>query len=139
VLSRICWQSEIYWAVRRWQIVNKPELSKASSNILKSSLPLIALHRFNMNIAETKPKGLSNIRFASIIFLCRLAGIPVMMKKIPTIYAVYMITLIICSSSTYIGIYAEVNVHWDNLGRAMTSMRMLIPFTNVMWIFSYCR
>jgi len=92
-----------------------------------------------MNTAEPKRKGLSDIRFASIIFLCRLAGIPVKMKKISNIYAVYMITLITCSSITFIGMYADVNVHWDNLGRAMTSMRVLFSFTNVMWIFSYCR
>jgi len=92
-----------------------------------------------MNTAEPKVKGLSDIRFASIISLYRLAGMPVKMKKISTIYAVYMITLIICSSSTFIGMFADVNVHWDDLGRAMTSMRALIPFTNVMWIFSYCR
>jgi len=35
-----------------------------------------------MNTAETKPKGLSDIRFASNIFLCRLAGIPIKMKEI---------------------------------------------------------
>ena len=92
-----------------------------------------------MNTAEIKPKGLSDIRFASIIFLCRLAGIPIKMKKMSTIYAAYMITVIICSSITFIGMFADVNVHWDNLGRAMTSMRMLFTFTNIMWIFSYCR
>jgi hypothetical protein len=92
-----------------------------------------------MSTAERKVKDLSEIRFASIIFLYRLAGIPVKMKKISTIYAAYMITVIICSSTTFIGMFADVNVHWDHLGRAMTSIRVLISFTNVMWIFSYCR
>jgi hypothetical protein len=71
--------------------------------------------------------------------LWRLGGIPVKMKKISTIYAVYMITVIICSSSTFIGIFGDVNVHSDNLGHAMTSVRVLFGFTNVMWIFSYFR
>ena len=92
-----------------------------------------------MNTAEPKVKGLSDIRFASIIFLCRLAGIPVKMKKISTIYDVYMITVIICSSSTFIGTFADVNVHWDYLGHAMKTMRALFTFMNAMWIFSYCR
>ena len=92
-----------------------------------------------MNTAEQKVRGLSDNRFASIIFLLRLAGIPVKMKKISTIYAAYMITVIICTSITFIGMLADVNIHWDNLGSAMTSMRVLIPFTNFMWIFSYCR
>jgi len=90
-----------------------------------------------MNTAEPKVKGLSDIRFASIIFFWRLAGIPVKMKKISTIYAVYMITVIICISSTFIGIFGDVNVHWDYLGRAMTSIRALFGITSVMWIFSY--
>jgi len=92
-----------------------------------------------MNTAETKPKGLSDSRLVTIIFLCRLVGIPIKMKKISTLYAAYMITVIICSSITFIGIFADVNVHWDNLGRAMTSVRMLFSFTDIMWIFSYCR
>jgi len=92
-----------------------------------------------MNTGEPKVKGLSDIRFASTIFLCRLAGIPVKMKKVSTIYAVYMITVIICIFSTFIGMFADVYVNWDDLGRAMTSMRALITFTNIMWIFSYYR
>jgi hypothetical protein len=139
VSSRTCCQSEIYWAVRRWLNLNNRELSKDSSSNLNSFLLPIAVHYFNMNTAETKVKGLSNIRFASIIFLCRLAGIPVKMKKISTIYAAYMITAIICTSSTFIGMFADVNVHWGYLGRTMTTMRALLSFTNIMWILSYCR
>ena len=92
-----------------------------------------------MNTEEPKVKGLSDIRFASIIFLCRLAGIPVKMKKISTIYAAYMTNMIICSFSTFIGMFADVTVHWDSLGRAMRSMRVFLPYMNSMWIFSFCR
>ena len=92
-----------------------------------------------MDTVATKVKGLSDNRFASIIFLCRLAGIPVKMKKISTIYAAYMITVIICTSSTFIGMFADVKVHWDYLGRAMTSLRLLFTFANIMWTSSYCR
>jgi hypothetical protein len=92
-----------------------------------------------MNTAETKVQGLSDNRFTSIIFLFRLAGIPVKMKKISSIYAAYMITAIICSSSTFIGVFADVNSRWDDLGQAMTSIRALFTFTDIMWIFSYCR
>ena len=116
VSSRISWNSEIYWAVRRWQILNKRELSKASSSILNSALLLTAVHYFKMNTAEPQVKGLLDIRFASIIFLCRSGGIPVKMKKISTIYAAYMITVIICSSSTFIGIspmWTYIGTIWD--------------------------
>jgi len=136
---RISCHSEICWAVRWWQILNRRELSEVSSSILNSVLLLIAVHYFNMNRKETKLKGLSEIRFGSIIFLFRMAGIPLKMKKVSTIYSVYMITVIICTFSTFIGMFVDAYIHWDDLGRAMTSIRMLIPFTNVIWIYFYCR
>jgi hypothetical protein len=139
VAFRISWHSEIYWAVKRWHIPKKRELSEVSSSIFNSVLRHIAVHYFNMNRQETKLKGLSEIRFGSIIFLFRMAGIPLKMKQIPTIYAVYMITVIICSFSTFIGMIIDVYIHSDDLRRAMTSVRMLIPVLNVIWTFFCCR
>jgi len=123
--------------VRKWQIHIKRELSKVPSSILKSVSYLIEAHYFNTNMQESKLKGLSEIRFGSTIFLLRMAGIPLKMKKLKPIYILYMLTVIICSCSTFIGVYVDVYIHRDDLGRAMTTMRALIPFTNVMWIFSY--
>jgi hypothetical protein len=88
---------------------------------------------------ETKLKGLQELRFGSMIFLFRIAGIPFKMKKISTIYGVYMITVIICNFSVFVGLILDVYIKWKELGRAMTTMRMLFPFTNIMWIFLYCR
>jgi hypothetical protein len=131
VSSRISWHSESYWAVRRRKTLNKSELSKASDSI--------EVFYFTMNRKETKLKGLSERRFGSMIFLLRMAGIPCQMKKVSTLYAIYMRTLIICASITYLGICVDVYVHCDDLGRAMTTVRALLVCTNIMWIFSYCR
>jgi hypothetical protein len=125
--------------VRKEQTQKERELSKAASNILSSVILLIEVHYFNMNRKEQKLKGVLEIRFGSIIFLFRIAGIPLKMKKISTIYAVYMITVTVCGLSTFMGMFVDVYIHWDDLGRAMTTMRMLIPFTNVIWIYFYCR
>jgi len=92
-----------------------------------------------MNRQEPKLMGLSEFRFRSMIFLFRMAGIPLKMKKVLTVYNVFMKTVLICSCSTYIGMLVDVYIHRDDLGRAMTSLRVLIPVTNTMWIFSYCR
>jgi hypothetical protein len=92
-----------------------------------------------MNRKEPKLKGLSENRFGSMIFLFRMGGIPLKMKKISTIYAVYMITVIICSCSVIIGMFLDVYIKCEELGRTMSSMRVLISFTNVMWISLYCR
>ena len=92
-----------------------------------------------MNIQETKVKGLLENRFGSIIFLLRMAGIPFKMKKISTIYVIYMITVTVCVTATYGGVCVEVYINRENLGLNMTVMRVFLSFTNVMWIFSYCR
>jgi len=92
-----------------------------------------------MSRKGTKLKGLSESRFGPMIFLFKIAGIPICMKEISTIYGVYMMTVAICTFSTFIGMFIDVYIHREDLGRAMTSMRGLIPFTNIMWIYSYCR
>jgi hypothetical protein len=86
-----------------------------------------------------KIKELSNYRFGSIIFLLRLAGIPFKMKKMSTIYAIYMITVISCTCTTFVGMFFDVYVNRDDLGHAMTNIRASIGFTNILWMFFYCR
>jgi hypothetical protein len=139
VARRMPLQSDIYSAVRMWQIRIKCELSKVPSSILKSVLFIIVLHYFNMNIPKTKLKGLSEIRFGSTIFLLRMAGIPLKMKKLKPLYTIYMVTVIVCSCSAFVGVCMDAYMHRDDLGRSMMTMRVLISFTNIMWIFSYCR
>jgi hypothetical protein len=92
-----------------------------------------------MNKQEPKQKGLSESRFGTMIFLLAMAGIPCKMKKVSTIYVMYVIIVIICATTTYLGMFFHVYVHRDDLARAMTTMRTLISFTNVIWIFSNCR
>jgi hypothetical protein len=92
-----------------------------------------------MESKEIKIKNLSESRFGSIISLFRLGGIPCKMKKISTIYATYMKIIIICAFTTYIGMFVDLYIHRDELGRVMTNIRVLTPMTNVMWIYTYCR
>jgi hypothetical protein len=100
---------------------------------------LCLVHYFSMYTEVSKLKRLSNSRFGSITFLLRMAGIPFKMKKISTLYAIYMITVIICSCSTFIGMFVDVYMHRDELGRAMTNLRVSIPYTNLLFIYFYCR
>jgi len=104
-----------------------------------SVLFVIEVHYYHMNTRETKLKRLAETRFGSKIFLLRMAGIPFKINKISTFYAIYMRTVIICASTTYLSMFVDVYNHREDLGRAMTTVRMLIPITNVLWIFSYCR
>jgi hypothetical protein len=92
-----------------------------------------------MEIEEQKVKKQPDNYFSSTIFLFRLAGVPLKMNNISTIYAVYMITVIFCICSTIIGFVVDVYEHRDDLGHIMTSMRVLIPLINDLVIYVYCR
>jgi hypothetical protein len=50
-----------------------------------------------------------------------------------------MTTGIICSCASILGLFADVCVHWDNLGRAMTNLRVLIPAMDLLWLYTCCR
>jgi len=80
-----------------------------------------------------------NSRFGSIIFFLRLAGIPFKMKKMPTLYAIYMITVISSTCATYVGMLVDVYMNRNDLGHVMTNIRISMLFTNFLWIFIHCR
>jgi hypothetical protein len=93
----------------------------------------------HMEIEQQKVKKQADNYFSSIIFLFRVAGVPLKINKISTIYAVYMLTVIFCTCSTIIGFVVGVYEHRDDLGHIMTSMRVLIPLINDLVIYVYCR
>ena len=88
-----------------------------------------------METEERKVEVLSDIRFTWIIFFLRLSGIPFKMKKMPILYRIYMITVIICSYSTIIGMFVDVYIHRNDLARVMTILRILTGMTSLVWIY----
>ena len=82
---------------------------------------------------------LSEIRFSSVVLLFRIAGIPLKMKKMSTLYTIYMITVIFCTSTTFVGMIIDVYVHRDNLRHTVTNIRASITSTNIVWMWCYCR
>jgi hypothetical protein len=118
------------------EILKIRKLSKAASSILNSVLHVTEVHYFDM---KTEGRNLSQDRLGSVIFLFRMVGIPCKMKKISTIYAIYMITVIISGSATYLGVFVGVYKLREDLELSMTTMRALIGFTSCMWTFWYCK
>jgi len=80
-----------------------------------------------------------NSRLGSIIFFLRLAGIPFKMKKMSTLYAIYMTTVISSTCAIFVGMLVDVYVNRNDLGHVMTNIRVLIVFTNFLWVFIHCR
>jgi len=92
-----------------------------------------------MEREETKIQMLSEIRFSNIIFFLRLAGIPFKMKKMSTVFVIYMITVTVCNCSTFLGMCVDVYIHRDDLGHVMTTIRALTALANVLWIYFSCK
>jgi hypothetical protein len=92
-----------------------------------------------METKESKVKGQSEISFNSIIFFLRLAGIPFKMKRMSTLYAIYTITVIICTYRTLIGMFVDVYIHRDDLARVMTNLRILTGMSSLVWNYFSCR
>jgi hypothetical protein len=92
-----------------------------------------------MDSGKPKLKEVSDDRFGSIIFFLRLGVIPFKMRNLSTKYAIYMTTGIICSCVSIPGLFADVYVHWDDLGRAMRNLRLLFTGTDLLWLYICCR
>ena len=121
--------------------VTKPKSSGTAYSIeqnLNFEINLLPAH-FWMETEETKVEGLSEIRFSRIIFFLRLAGIPFKMKKMSTLYAIYMITGIVCTCSLFLGTFVDVYLHRDNVRHTMTNIHIVAGMTNIVWIYFSCR
>jgi hypothetical protein len=92
-----------------------------------------------MENKEHKTKKTLNSRFSTIIFLLRLAGIPFKMKKLSIIYTIYTITVLFCTCTTLLGMFAEVYIQSNDLEHIMKNIRMLVPTANNWWIYAYAR
>ena len=92
-----------------------------------------------MKIKGPQMESLSESRFGSVVLLFKIAGIPLKIKKISTLYTIYMITAIFCTSTSFVGMIADVYVHRDNLRHVVTNIRVSIGSSNFVWVWCYCR
>jgi hypothetical protein len=81
----------------------------------------------------------SEDRFKVIVFFLRSAGLPFHMKKISIISHIYILAVVLCSCTTFVGMLADVYIHMDDLGHIMTSTRSMIPLMDVLFLYFYCR
>jgi hypothetical protein len=134
-----CSECQNFWC--SGNVTNLDE--RALITIVKYNLNLKLIY-FDLNFIYIKRKGtqmerLFESRFASVVLLFRIAGIPFKIKKLSTLYTIYMITVIFCTSTTFVGMIVDVYVHRDNLRHAVTNIRGSITATNMIWIWCYCR
>jgi hypothetical protein len=92
-----------------------------------------------METEETKEKRQLEIRFRWMIFFLRSAGIPFKIKKISTLYFIYIVTVNICTGSMFLGLFVDAYIHRGDLGYVMTTIRLLSAATSIVWIYISCR
>jgi hypothetical protein len=72
-------------------------------------------------------------RFKILLFLYRLGGIPLNMKSVSTLNAVYNATVIVCFYITYICVGVDLLVHRHQLKLAMQNLRIYLGMLMVTW------
>jgi hypothetical protein len=100
---------------------------------------VLLVHYIHMQKEETDENRVNASRFGSIIFLLRLAGIPIKMKKLSTVYVIYMVTTIFFSCGSYLGMFVDAYIHRDDLGHTTQGVNVLIPMLNNLWTYICCR
>jgi hypothetical protein len=92
-----------------------------------------------MESKYTEIESLFDSRFGSVILIFRLVGIPFKITKNPTIYSIYVITVIVCSLSTCVGMFIDVYIRMDDLRSVMATARVLSGTITAVWIWIHCR
>jgi len=78
--------------------------------------------------------NLHESRFKILLFIFRLSGLPVKLKSVSRIIAVYSAIIIVCYYITTVSIFMDTFVHRHNLEDAMKKLRVLIGFLLLTWM-----
>jgi hypothetical protein len=133
------WHSSIHRSSSNVIFTTELELLKFLRHILNFELLSFLVHYIHMGIEKFNENRLKKSRFGSIIFLLRLAGIPIKTQKVSTIYAIYMRTVIFFSCASFLGTFVDAYIHRDDLEHTIQDVSLLIPMSNNLWIYIYCR
>ena len=79
-------------------------------------------------------KSLIENRFKVFLFLYRMGGIPLNMKSVSRLNAVYNISLIVCFYITNICVGVDTLVHRHQLSLAMQKFRVYLGMLMITWM-----
>ena len=134
-----CYDCQTIWTTGNVTNLEGRELVTIAKNNINLKLFPFQANFMYMKRIGSQMESLSEIRFGSVVLLFRIAGIPLKIKKMSIVYTIYMIIVIFCTSTTFVGMIADVYVHRDNLRHAVTNIRVSITATNIVWVWCYCR
>jgi hypothetical protein len=73
-------------------------------------------------------------RFKVLLFLYRIGGIPLNMKSVSRLNAVYNVSLIVCFYITYFCLSVDTFIHRHQLSHAMKNLRIFLGMLMVTWL-----
>jgi hypothetical protein len=90
---------------------------------------------YEANDHNSYNKGLIESRFKVLLFLHRMGGIPLNVKSVSRLNAVYNVSLTVCFYITYFLIGVNAFVHRHQLSLAMKSFRLYLGMLMVQWLY----
>jgi hypothetical protein len=77
---------------------------------------------------------LTESRFKVLLFLYRMGGIPLSMKSVSRLNAVYNASVIVCFYITCFGVGVDTIVHRHQLSFAMKNFRVFLGMLMITWL-----
>ena len=74
------------------------------------------------------------IRFKVLLFLYRLGGVPLNMKSVSRLTAVYNVSVIVCFYVTYFCVSVDTFLHRHQLSLAMKNFRIFLGMLIITWL-----
>jgi hypothetical protein len=84
-------------------------------------------------IDTTCDNNVNESRFKILLFLLRFAGIPVNVKSVSTVNAIYNVTVIFCCYTTTAFLHMDTFVRRHHLEDVMNKIRALLVIYSIMW------
>ena len=89
--------------------------------------------KYEEKIHTSYNSGLTESRFKVLLFIFRLGGIPLNVKSVSRLNAVYNTTVIVCFYITNICVCVDTFVHRHQSKLAMQKFRILLGLQMTMW------
>jgi hypothetical protein len=83
--------------------------------------------------------GLARSRFGTVLFILKLAGIPLNTKSISPVHSAYNTATVVCFYITCVSSFMDILVNKDNLEELMKTIRVFFPFVFVTLIHMFFR
>lgn len=91
------------------------------------------------NTVESKGPGMADTYFRVPLFLVRLSGIPVNVRKVSRLSSAYNVISTVCFYVTYLSVIMDFVVKRDDIEETMKNVRMSFGMAVLSWMHFYLR